>query len=54
MLSAGLVLVRALRVSPTARWVTAAVALGGAAWWVARSLRADATQDDEAPEDEGG
>ena len=49
MLSAGWVLVRALRASPTARWVTAAVALGGAAWWVARSLRTG-----DAPEDESG
>jgi hypothetical protein len=49
MLTAGWVLVRALRASPTARWVTAGVALGGAAWWVARSLRTG-----DAPEDESG
>lgn len=49
MLSAGWLLVRALRASPTARWVTAVVALGGAAWWVARSLRTN-----DAPEDKSG
>jgi hypothetical protein len=49
MLSAGWVLVRALRASPTARWVAAAAALGGAVWWVARALRTG-----EAPEDESG
>jgi hypothetical protein len=49
MLSLGWVLVRALRASPTARWLTAAAALGGAAWWVARALRAR-----DAPEDESG
>jgi hypothetical protein len=49
MLSAGWVLVRALRASPTARWVTAAAAVGGAAWWIARALRTG-----DAPEDESG
>ena len=49
MLSAGWILVRALRGSPTARWVTAAAAVGGAAWWIARALRAG-----DAPEDESG
>jgi hypothetical protein len=49
MLSLGWVLVRALRASPTARWVTAAAAVGGAAWWVARALRTA-----DAPEDESG
>ena len=47
MLSAGWVLVRALRASPTARWVAAAAALGGAAWWVARALRMGDTQEDQ-------
>jgi len=49
MLSVGLVAVRALRVSPTARWLTAAAAVGGAAWWIARALRTG-----DAPEDESG
>jgi hypothetical protein len=49
MLSAGWILVRALRASPTARWVTAAAAVGGAAWWIARALRTG-----DAPEDESG
>ena len=49
VLSAGWVLARALRASPTARWVAAAAALGGAAWWVARALRTG-----DAPEDESG
>ncbi|MGE5160685.1 MAG: hypothetical protein ACM3O5_04185 [Betaproteobacteria bacterium] len=49
MLSLGLVAVRALRASPTARWVAAAAALGGAAWWVARALRSA-----DAPDDESG
>lgn len=49
MLSAGWILVRALRASPTARWVTAVAAVGGAAWWIARALRAG-----DAPEDESG
>lgn len=49
MLSAGWVLVRALRASPTARWVTAAAAVGGAAWWIARALRTG-----DAPDDESG
>lgn len=48
MLSAGWILVRALRASPTARWVAGAVAIGGAVWWVARALRS------ETPEDESG
>ena len=49
MLSAGWVLVRALRASPTARWVAGAAALGGAIWWVARALR-----ERDAPEDGSG
>lgn len=46
MLSLGLVAVRALRASPTARWVAVAAAVGGAAWWVARALRTGAAPDD--------
>lgn len=46
MLSAGWLMLRALRRSPTARWVTAGVLLGGAVWWVARALRTP----DSAPE----
>lgn len=39
-LSAGWLLVRALRASPTVRWIAGAAAVGGAVWWVARSVRA--------------
>lgn len=47
MLSAGILLVRALRVSPAARWLVGAGALGAAIWWVARTLRTpDEGQDD--------
>ncbi len=46
MLSAGWLLVRALRASPTARWIAGAAAIGGAAWWVARALRSEAPKDD--------
>jgi hypothetical protein len=47
MVSAGILLVRALRVSPTARWLAGAGALGAAIWWVARALRTpDEGQDD--------
>ena len=49
MLSAGWILMRALRASPTARFLTAAAAVGGAAWWIARALRTG-----DAPEDESG
>jgi hypothetical protein len=49
MFSAGWLVVRALRASPTARWVAAAAAVGGAAWWVARALR-----EGDAPDDESG
>lgn len=48
MLSAGILLVRALRVSPTARWVAGAGALGAAIWWVARALRAPDEGQDES------
>jgi hypothetical protein len=49
MFSAGWLVLRALRASPTARWVAAAAAVGGAAWWVARALR-----EGDAPDDESG
>lgn len=49
MLSAGILAVRVLRVSPAARWLAGAGALGAAIWWVARALR---TQD--AGQDESG
>lgn len=48
MLSAGWLLVRALRASPTARWVAGAAAIGGAIWWVARALREPDVTDDES------
>lgn len=48
MLSAGVLLVRALRASPTARWVTVAAAAGGAIWWAARALRAPDEPGDES------
>ncbi len=47
MLTAGTLLVRALRASPTARWVTGAVAVGGAIWWVARAMRTPDQPGDE-------
>jgi hypothetical protein len=47
MLSAGILGVRVLRASPTARWLAGVGALGAAIWWVARALRTqDAGQDD--------
>ncbi|HET9025827.1 MAG TPA: hypothetical protein VFN64_14740 [Burkholderiaceae bacterium] len=49
MLSVGWLLIRALRTSPTARWVAGAAALGGAIWWVARALR-----ERDAPDDGSG
>lgn len=53
MLSAGWLLLRGLRQSPTARWVMAGVALGGAVWWVARALRASDPAPDQASDDSG-
>jgi hypothetical protein len=47
MLTAGMLLVRGLRASPTARWVTGAVAVGGALWWVARAMRTPDPPGDE-------
>lgn len=47
MLSAGWLLVRALRASPTARWLAGAGAAGLAIWWVVQALRTpDAGADD--------
>ena len=48
MLSAGVLLVRALRASPTARWVTVAAVAGGAIWWAARAMRAPDDPGDES------
>lgn len=55
-LSAGWLIVRALRVSPTMRWIAGAAAVGGAVWWVARSVRADraASAVDDAADDGAG
>ena len=39
MLSAGWLLVRALRVSPTARWVVGVGAAGAAVWWIVQAAR---------------
>jgi hypothetical protein len=39
LVSGGWMLLRALRASPTARWIVGAVVVAGAVWWVARSLR---------------
>lgn len=45
MLSAGWLLVRALRSSPTARWVVGAGAAGAAIWWVVQALRTSDVDD---------
>jgi hypothetical protein len=50
MLSAGWLLVRTLGRSPTARWVLAGAMLGGAVWWVARSLHSPDPASDSAPD----
>jgi hypothetical protein len=50
MLSAGWLLVRALGRSPTARWVVAGAMLGGAVWWVARSLHSPDPTSDSVPD----
>jgi hypothetical protein len=39
MLSAGWLLLRAVRASPTARWLVGAGAAGVAIWWVVKALR---------------
>ena len=47
MLSTGWLLLRALRASPTARWLAGAGAAGVAIWWVVQALRTpDAGGDD--------
>lgn len=48
MLSAGWLLVRALRASPTARLVAGAGAAGLAIWWVAKALRTPEAGDDDS------
>ena len=48
MLSAGWLLVRALRASPTARWAVGAAAAGATDWWVVRSRRAPDAGDDDS------
>jgi hypothetical protein len=48
MLSAGWLLVRALRASPTARWLVGAGAAGVAIWWVVQALRTPEAGDDES------
>ncbi len=49
MFTLGVVAVRALRASPTARLVAAAAAAGGAVWWVVRARRSG-----DAPDDQSG
>jgi hypothetical protein len=46
MLSAGWLLLRALRASPTARWLVGAGAAGVAIWWVVKALRTPEGDDD--------
>lgn len=46
MLTAGLLLVRALRASPTVRWVAGAGAAGVAVWWIVQALRTPEAGDD--------
>jgi len=53
MLSAGVLLLRALRASPTARWVAGAAAVGGAIWWVARAIRTPDMPDEESSDQSG-
>jgi len=48
MLSAGWLLVRALRASPTARWLVGAGAAGVAIWWVVQALRTPEAGDDDS------
>lgn len=48
MLSAGWLLLRALRASPTARWVAGAGAAGLAIWWVVQTLRTPEGGDDDS------
>lgn len=48
MLSAGWLLLRAVRASPTARWVVGAGAAGVAIWWVVQALRTPDGGDDDS------
>ena len=48
MLSAGWLLVRALRASPTARWLVGAGAAGAAVWWLVRALRTPEAAGDDS------
>jgi hypothetical protein len=48
MLSAGWLLVRALRASPTMRWLLGAGAAGVAIWWVVQAVRTPADGDDDS------
>jgi hypothetical protein len=48
MLSAGWLLLRALRASPTARWLAGAGAAGVAIWWVVQALRTPEGGDDDS------
>lgn len=48
VLSGAVLLVRALRASPTARWVTLAAAAGGAIWWATRAMRTPDEPGDES------
>jgi hypothetical protein len=48
LLSAGWLLVRGLRSSPTARWLTAAAVAGAAIWWVARSAGSPPAAEDDS------
>ena len=48
MLSAGWLLVRAMRASPTARWLAGAGAAGVAIWWVVQALRTPEAADDDS------
>jgi hypothetical protein len=46
MLSAGWLLVRALRASPTMRWLAGAGAAGVAIWWIVQAVRTPEGSDD--------
>lgn len=48
MLSAGWLLVRALRRHPSVRWLAFAAVTGTAIWWVARALKAPDAADDDS------
>jgi hypothetical protein len=48
LLTTGWLALRALRASPTARWLIGAAAVGGAVWWVAHALRTPAPGEDDS------